>query len=867
MKRNERKKYVPALAILLILWAIFAGAEASAEEKSVISDVQEIVTRFQQSIPDEFTGNNGLTPEEKENGGWKGGDPSCEHLNISWVSDGNLRHHAVCDDCGAEGPERAHTARYVSKTKTTHRRECILCRQALGEERPHMITYANDGQKEHKKICYICGLDTSEPHKLVCANDGEKGHHRQCTACGAVTSEEPHKLKIRNFGIKGHYAVCSECSYISPVESHALTCVSHGGSGHQWQCTVCSYKNAEESHTITWISLGEDQHQKWCSTCGFEFSVTSHQKAWKSDGLAGHHVECTDCGIAWPMEPHSWVATSKGAAGHNLKCTVCGESTSQTEPHDWIWINEGPAGHRGKCEQCGYSGTVEPHTLRTTKDGTFCSVCSYEEIGTSRPKQENEPVSVEAGKPENGGTGEVVAEKPEGQQDQDIKTDIDTQIQQLEEKISNYSEQEKELLKQFEEIFRQQESGEIDVDEALRKTDEIIAGNEEAEKIHLNFLTIKSLKAAKESLISVESGGDTAEKPESQPKQEGETPSSDELKEVEERVSNYSEKEAELLRQFEEVYKQFDNGEISHAEAVNKLNAIRNSDNLGEKVFDDSQVLRWKNTGETIGVVAEKPESQPKQESETPIEEMLEPKQETVSIIELTESKSGMDEEQETDTEAYQSITEFQGPITEQTQEKESTVGDVALILEADESGILKIKTPEGLQEQNGGADEAVADKPESRQDQNDGKAENAESDDQVDPGFAWSHPEPNKQAGSSGEETKKITTNGKTYQVITKKEEQTGNAENTEDDSTLKTPKKKTKKRRLNTPKTVSIQDVPGIRIGGSGANEGGGTVADKPDDSRSKTTQNNFNQVINYTLPIGGNTVYLQDNRGSGR
>lgn len=773
MKRNERKKYVPALAILLILWAIFAGAEASAEEKSVISDVQEIVTRFQQSIPDEFTGNNGLTPEEKENGGWKGGDPSCEHLNISWVSDGNLRHHAVCDDCGAEGPERAHTARYVSKTKTTHRRECFLCRQALGEERPHMITYANDGQKEHKKICYICGLDTSEPHKLVCANDGEKGHHRQCTACGAVTSEEPHKLKIRNFGIKGHYAVCSECSYISPVESHALTCVSHGGSGHQWQCTVCSYKNAEESHTITWISLGEDQHQKWCSTCGFEFSVTSHQKAWKSDGLAGHHVECTDCGIAWPMEPHSWVATSKGAAGHNLKCTVCGESTSQTEPHDWIWINEGPAGHRGKCEQCGYSGTVEPHTLRTTKDGTFCSVCSYEEIGTSRPKQENEPVSVETGKPENGGTGEVVAEKPEGQQDQDIKADIDTQIQQLEEKISNYSEQEKELLKQFEEIFRQQKSSEIDVDEALRKTDEIIAGNEEAEKIHLYFLTIKSLKAAKESLISVESGGDTAEKP----------------------------------------------------------------------------------------------ESQPKQESETPIEEMLEPKQETVSIIELTESKSGMDEEQETDTEAYQSITEFQGPITEQTQEKESTVGDVALILEADESGILKIKTPEGLQEQNGGADEAVADKPESRQDQNDGKAENAESDDQVDPGFAWSHPEPNKQAGSSGEETKKITTNGKTYQVITKKEEQTGNAENTEDDSTLKTPKKKTKKRRLNTPKTVSIQDVPGIRIGGSGANEGGGTVADKPDDSRSKTTQNNFNQVINYTLPIGGNTVYLQDNRGSGR
>ena len=184
MKRNERKKHVPALVLmLLILCALLIGAEATTiPDKTALPNAQEIITNLR--IIRNASMENGDIPQE--NNGWMGGDPSCEHLHISWVSDGNLRHHAVCDDCGAESPERAHTAQCFFKTNLTHRMECNLCRQALGEEKPHIIRYLSDGVKEHTIVCYRCGMAISEPHKLVCVSDDEKGHHWQCSDCGEI---------------------------------------------------------------------------------------------------------------------------------------------------------------------------------------------------------------------------------------------------------------------------------------------------------------------------------------------------------------------------------------------------------------------------------------------------------------------------------------------------------------------------------------------------------------------------------------------------------------------------------------------------------------------------------------------------------
>ena len=455
MKRNERKKHVPALVLmLLILCALLIGAEATTiPDKTALPNAQEIVTNLR--IIRNASMENGDIPQE--NNGWMGGDPSCEHLHISWVSDGNLRHHAVCDDCGAESPERAHTAQCFFKTNLTHRMECNLCRQALGEEKPHIIRYLSDGVKEHTIVCDLCGMAISEPHKLVCVNDDEKGHHWQCTDCGEITATDSHRL-IPRYVSDGHCFACKDCSYISDVEPCTYVAVSQGEKGHVWKCSVCSATTGNvEPHHLKWISDGLTGHHEECLDCGYAAPKVLHDWVAVSRGLKGHGLECPTCGeVTEQMESHTWVGVSRGPKNHVLKCSECGETTSQTEahywtvvqngvtghslecvvcgetseqtPHDWTLVNEGQAGHRGVCETCQYTTQLLPHMLLSTEDGVSCA-CGYKESKPSKPDQGNEPVQVEIpgpGKSEE--SGGVVAEKPEDQQDQNDKTSSGKQV-------------------------------------------------------------------------------------------------------------------------------------------------------------------------------------------------------------------------------------------------------------------------------------------------------------------------------------------------------------------------------------------------------------------------------------------------------
>ena len=265
MKRIEWKKYILALALAVMLCALFLSAQASSAEA------------------------------DPSGNGWKGGDPSCQHLHISWVSDGNLRHHAVCEDCAAEGRQRAHTTEYRPASFSYHTLECNLCREKLGEG-PHSFTYQSNGQSGHIVSCLTCGFAISVDHSLVCVNDGEASHHWECVVCGAITATASHRLLPRNVGNERHCYACKDCTYSSAAVPCSYTATSQGKAGHVLKCVVCSATTGNvEPHHLTWVSEGLTGHHegKRFLHLSIDKLVRSHQPV-KVFKHIEKHFTCSD---------------------------------------------------------------------------------------------------------------------------------------------------------------------------------------------------------------------------------------------------------------------------------------------------------------------------------------------------------------------------------------------------------------------------------------------------------------------------------------------------------------------------------------------------------------------------------------------